>query len=134
MTDSEARSVRLPSFDGTHGSFQRWWMRFKAYARVHKFIQALLSEPGDPNLAATDAAALDTDVYVAALQTLAKKRMAQFTMAFVADSELSLIYEAESPLDWPNRKASCVVDSLFKKYCPQDTASLVELQSELASV
>jgi hypothetical protein len=60
MTDSEARSVRLLPFDGTHGSFQRRWMRFKAYARVHKFLQALLPEPGDPNLPATDTAALDT--------------------------------------------------------------------------
>jgi hypothetical protein len=60
--------------------------------------------------------------------------MAQFTMAFVANSELSMICEAKSPLDWPNGKASRVVDSLFKKYCPQDTALLVKLQSELNNV
>jgi hypothetical protein len=95
MTDSESRPVKLPPFNGMHGVFQRWWMRFKEYARVHKFVQALVPEPGDSNLPATDAVALDTDADVAVLQTLAKKRndiaMAQFTMAFVADSEFSMI-------------------------------------------
>jgi hypothetical protein len=109
-----------------------------AYARVHRFVQALVPEPGDQNLPVNNAAPLDTDVDVAALQRLAKKRndiaMAQLTMAFVADAKLAMIYEAKSPTDWPNGKASCVVDSLFKKYCPQDTALLVELQEELNSV
>jgi hypothetical protein len=64
-------------------------------------------ESGDPNLPVNDAAPLDTDVDVAALQMLATKRnyiaMAQFTMAFVADSTLAMIYEAKSPTDWPER-------------------------------
>jgi hypothetical protein len=50
-------------------------------------------------------------------------------MAFVADSELSMINEAESPNDWPNEKASHVVDSLFRnKYSSLKTymTSLVE--------
>ena len=137
MAVFESKSVKLPSFDGTHDAFQRWWMRFKAYARVHKFVQALMPEAGDPDLPANDADALDADAAVAALQTAAKRRndiaMAQFTMAFVTDSELSMIYEAETT-EWPNGKASLVVDALFKKYSPQDTASLVELQQELNNV
>jgi hypothetical protein len=137
MAESETKSVKLPSFDRTHDAFQRWWMRFKAYAQVHKFVQALMPDTGDPDLPANKADALDADPAVAALQTLAMQRndtaMAQFTIAFVTDAELLMIYEAETT-KWPNGKASLVVDALFQKYSPQDTASLVELQHELNNV
>jgi hypothetical protein len=137
MTDSETKSVKLPAFDGTHDGFQKWWMRFKAYARVHKFVQSIQQGTGDPDLPVADASSLSVDADVANLQTLAKKRndiaMAQFTMAFTTDSDLAMIYEAES-IAWPNGKASSVVDALFKKYSPQDTASLVELQHDLSNV
>ena len=137
MADSETKSVKLPAFDGTHEGYQRWWMRFRAYARVNKWVQALTPGTGDPDLPGSDAEALDNNVDIAASQTLAKKRndiaMAQFTMAFTTDSELSMVLAAEST-DWPNGKASSVVDALIQKFCPQDTASLVELQQELNSV
>jgi hypothetical protein len=85
----------------------------------------------------SDASSLSVAVDVATLQTLVKKQndiaMAQFTMAFTTHSDLAMIYEAES-IAWPNGKASSVVDALFKKYAPQDTASLVELQDDLNNV
>ena len=137
VTDAETKSVKLPAFDGTHDGYQKWWMRFKAYARVHKWVQALAPGTGDPDLPATEAAVLDADIEVAAAQTLAKKRndiaMAQFTMAFTTESEIRMVFAAETS-NWPNGKASLVVDALNKKYCPQDTASLVELQQELYNV
>ena len=137
MADSETKSVRLPSFDGTHEGFQKWWMRFVAYAKVHKFSQALKPGLGDTDLPSAENAALDAVAATAALQTAAKRRndiaMAQFTMSFVTDSELAMVWEARTTA-WPEGKASIVVDALFKKYSPQDTASLVELQEELSLV
>lgn len=41
MDSSETKSVRLPTFDGKHNTFQVWWVRFKAYATVYRFTQAL---------------------------------------------------------------------------------------------
>ena len=35
------KAVSLPKFDGKQESFQLWWMRFSAYARVYQFGDAL---------------------------------------------------------------------------------------------
>jgi hypothetical protein len=44
MADLDAstyeKAVRLPTFDGSVEKFQIFWMRFKAYAKVYKFLQA----------------------------------------------------------------------------------------------
>ena len=137
MAESETKSVRLSSFDGTHEGFQIWWMRFRAYSRVHKFAQALTPGDGDPDLPDTEDEELDQDTAMAALQTTAKRRndiaMAQFCLAFTTDSDLVYIYEATTD-EWPGGKASIVVNALYKKYSPKDTASLVELQWELNRV
>ena len=55
MTDLDAyeKSVRLPTFDGTEGKFQIFWMRFKAYAKVYKFASAL-TIGGETDLPSTD--------------------------------------------------------------------------------
>jgi hypothetical protein len=136
MADSEGKAVKLASFDGTHDGFQLWWIRFKSYAQVHKFAQALL-RGGDPDLPTTDAENLSDDEEVAERQEKAKRRnqiaLAQFAMAFTKDSEMAMLYEAETT-DWPNGLATIVVNALFRKYCPQDTASLVELQEELNDI
>ena len=66
--------VKLPAFDGTHDGFQRWWMRFKAYASVHKFVQALTPGISDSDLPHTDGKALDSDADVAVSQSIARRR------------------------------------------------------------
>ena len=106
-----------------------------AYAKVHKFSQALKPGLGDTDLPGTEDETLSAVAATAALQTAAKRRnditMAQFTMAFVTDAELAIVWEARTD-EWPEGKASFVVDALYKKFSPQDTASLVELQDELS--
>jgi hypothetical protein len=130
MADSEGKTVKLALFDGTHDGFQLWWMQFKSYAQVHKFAQALLCG-GDPDLPTTDAADLSDDEEVAERRN--QIALVQFAMAFTKDSEMAMLYEAETT-DWPNGLATNVVNALFRKYCPQDTASLVELQEELNDI
>jgi hypothetical protein len=41
MADYEGKTVRIPPFDGKNKNFVMWWIRFKAYAKVQKFSQAL---------------------------------------------------------------------------------------------
>jgi len=36
-------SVRLPMFDGDHKKFQMWNTRFRAFATVSRFVEALLA-------------------------------------------------------------------------------------------
>jgi hypothetical protein len=44
MAESD-KTVRIPLFDGKKKNFVMWWTRFKAYAKVQKFAQALGETP-----------------------------------------------------------------------------------------
>ena len=44
------RSVQMPVFDGTHATFQVWWMRFTAFAIVHRFKAAISPEGAEEDL------------------------------------------------------------------------------------
>ena len=35
------RSVQMPMFDGTHATFQVWWMSFTAFTIIHRFKAAI---------------------------------------------------------------------------------------------
>ena len=45
MTGTESKTLKLPQFSGVAGDFQLWFMRFMAYATLHKFAQALKDTP-----------------------------------------------------------------------------------------
>ena len=49
-------SLRMPVFDGTHATFQVWWMRFTAFAIVHRFKAAINPEGAKADLPTTEAA------------------------------------------------------------------------------
>jgi hypothetical protein len=87
------KSVRLPTFDCTVEKFQIFWMRFKAYAKVYKFSQAL-KIGGETDLPRTDSTSIDLGTDAGKLQAAAKKRneiaIANFTMAFTTVKALSV--------------------------------------------
>ena len=39
--DGTASGIKLPTFNGEESSYQIWWTRFQAYARVKRFSQGL---------------------------------------------------------------------------------------------
>jgi hypothetical protein len=58
MTDDDAvryrlwhKSVRMPTFNGTEGDFQIFWVRYRAYryAKVHDFARSLVNDPDLPS-------------------------------------------------------------------------------------
>jgi hypothetical protein len=59
MNSSSEKSVRLPTFDGSHKNFQLWWTRLVAYATINKFIEVINKDTRDPSMSANDAEALD---------------------------------------------------------------------------
>ena len=132
--DSSDKSVRMPSFDGAPKNFQVWWMRFKAFATVHRFLQAL-TIGGETDMPATDATVLDSQLDV--LSIAAKKRnaiaMANLTMAFSSEATMGLAYKAITT-DWPGGLAHLVVKSLMDKYQPKDLISRVELRQMLNGI
>jgi hypothetical protein len=127
---SGERSVRLPTFDGKFKSFMIWWIRFRAYATVYKFVEAL--KPIDEvNLPETEEEVLVVEAApVNLLKIQARKRnavaMANFAMSFTDETTMGMIYKSISP-EWPTGKASIVVSLLMKKFKPDDTMTRVEL-------
>jgi hypothetical protein len=105
------RSVRLPTFEGKSKSFMIWWIRFRAFATVCKFIEAV-KPVGEAHLPATEGEVLDEAVPADLLQIAAQKRnavaMANFAMSFTDETAMGLIHKAISA-EWPTGKASGVV-------------------------
>ena len=137
MADDDAvwhKSVRMPTFSGTEGEFQIFWVRYRAYAEVHDFARALVT---DPDMPADNTVLIDPATDEGKLAKAAVKRnkiaMANFTMAFASEGTMSLIYKAETSA-WPNGLASLVTDALKAKYMPQDTVTRVELRQMLNKV
>jgi hypothetical protein len=130
------KSVRLPTFDGSVETFQIFWMRFKAYAKVYKFAQAL-KIGGETDLPASDGTTIDQTTEPGKKQAAAKKRneiaLANFTMAFTSEGTISLVYKA-STADWPDGLAHLVVVAMLNRYMPQDTVTRVELRQMLNKV
>ena len=135
MSAGEGKAVKLPVFDGTHKTFQIWWMRYTAYAVVHKFMLALQigGEAVMPDSAATVLAADAAGIRAAAAIQRNAVAMATMTMAFSTEGSMGLVYKAIT-VEWPGGLAHIVVASLFKKYQPQDTITKVELRQMLNKV
>jgi hypothetical protein len=134
---SDAKSWRLPVFDGMYEKFQIWWVRFIAFATVFKFAEALKSGGESALIGLRDADMIDETTNDGKEQAAAKKRnaiaMANLTMAFTSETTMGLVWKAMSS-DWPGGLAHLVVTSLFKKYQPQDTITRVELRQMLNGV
>lgn len=73
MDNTAVKSLKLPSFDGEHKSFQVWWTRFMAYAGVFGFAKAL-REGGESIMPRTDETAIDIATAPGRAKEAAKKR------------------------------------------------------------
>jgi hypothetical protein len=122
-SSSGERSVRLPTFDGKSKTFMIWWIRFRAFATVYKFIEAVKPED-EAHMPATEGEVLDETVPADLLQIAARKRnavaMANFAMSFTDETTIGMIYKAITT-EWPTGKTSLVVAQLLRKYKPPDT-------------
>jgi hypothetical protein len=134
--ESTGRSVRLPSFSGKTKDFMIWWIRFRAFATVYRFVEAL-RDADEASLPAREDTALDEAVPAEKLSIPARKRnavaMANYSMAMTAESNLGMIFKAITA-EWPAGKASIVTRLLKAKYMPQDTMTPVELRQELNKI
>ena len=134
--DMSMKSVRLPTFGGEHKDFQVWWMRFTAFAEVYGFAESI-KKTKDPNLPSSESASVDETTEEGKKQGKAKKlnaiAIANLTMAFTSESLIGMVYQAKKS-KWPGGLAYMVVDSLFKKYVPQDLVSKIELRRALNAI
>ena len=94
--DNDSKSIRVPTFDGNQDQYQKWWMRFKAYAKLSGFSQALVDHPETDLLNDNDEAEALTGTDSA---TLKKKKavlrndkaIASFTLACTTNELLDII-------------------------------------------
>jgi hypothetical protein len=130
MNSSREKSVRLPTFDGSHKNFQLWWTRFVAYATVYKFYPAINKDASEDDRPTNEAEVLDESEDDDKKKIAAKKRnavaMANQLMAFTSEGSMGQVYNSMTS-DWPSELAHLIIKGLFKKYQPQDTVTRVEL-------
>lgn len=112
-----------------------WWTRFKAYAKVQKFHEALTKDQDLPDTQA-DAESLDRDANakkkaVAAIDRN-EKALSHLAVPFTAPKAM-VHYHKASDDNWPDGLASNVVNSLLKKFRPQDIISGIKYENALQS-
>jgi hypothetical protein len=100
--DSDKMSVRLPMFDGDHKKFQMWNTRFRAFATVSRFAEALAPQAMMP---AREDELIDETTDDGRLKALAIRRngvamVANLSMAFISEGTMGLVYKAMTP-EWP---------------------------------
>ena len=136
MTSEEKNyiSMKVPEFDS--GNFFVWWRRFKAYATIYKFEDAL-NEVVNPNLPAKDSDALDPSNSADVAKIRAKKQnaaaMAAFTLSFTTEAAMAFV-DGAATKDWPNGRADLVVVGLFNHYRPQDIMSEAEMERDIMKI
>ena len=130
------RSVRMPVFDGTHATFQVWWMRFTAFAIVHRFKAAISPEGAEEDLPATEAAAIPTGADGAAARAAVRRNsVAYANLSLALNSEqLVRILVAGQTTTWPSGLAWRVVQALHRRFKPADIISKIELRRMLNQI
>ena len=132
----ERITIRLPQFDGDAGKFQVWWMRFRAYATMNKFVQAI-GKTQEADLPAQEDAVLDVTQAAEKRQDEARKRnfqaMASYTMAFTTNGLMGMVYKART-VNWPSGIAAKVTEALFNRYQPVDVLTTMEIKRALFGV
>ena len=96
--EEETKTVRAPTFDVTDDKYQKWRLRFKAYAKlagVSKSIRTTTDVDLPSNQVEEDALTgtePETKLKKKAV-AINEKAIASFTLAFATDTMLSLVVE-----------------------------------------
>ena len=86
MSAPSEKAISLPKWDGGDKNFHTWWMRFKAYAKVCKFKEAIGTKP-ETMLPAKDEDPLDPVKNKGEIEAKIRNEtaMACLTMAFISE-------------------------------------------------
>jgi len=125
-----------PTFDGSHSKFALWWKKFRAFAYLNGFGEAI-QETRDPDLPSSYFSSIDINSDEGKRQLLAKKRndlaISSFTMAFLKEGTIGIITRTITE-DWPTGLGYLVVKGLMQRYRPIDTITKVELRQKLNKI
>ena len=130
------RSVKLPTFDGTHSSFQIWWMRFIAFATIHRFASAVSKEGPEEDLPESEGSAIPAGNSGAAARAALRRisvAFANLSLALNSEQMVRLLINGQSE-DWPSGLAWRVVEALHRRFKPDDIVAKIELRRMLNQI
>jgi hypothetical protein len=125
----------FPSFDGSLKNYQMWWTKFRAFATLSGFAEAIKEDP-DPMLPTSSTTAVEDTEDAAKMKFAILKNdlaMSSFTIAFTKEGIMRLVSQAKTK-EWPDGAAHLIVRMLNKKFRPNDMMSKVELRQQLNKV
>jgi hypothetical protein len=126
----------IPTFDGSPQRFHMWWTKFRAFAMLSGFSEAIQEDP-DPMLPTSSSSEIDEDTDEGKKQKIAKKRndlaISSFTIAFTKEGIIRLVSKSKTK-EWPDGAAYLIVRMMMKKYRPTDMMSKVEMRQKLNKV
>ena len=132
----KANQGGVPTFDGSHGKFALWWKKFRAYAYLNDFGEAI-QESRDPELPSSYFSSIDMSSEEGKKQFLGRKKndlaISSFTMAFTKEGTMGIITRTVTE-DWPTGLGYLVVKGLMQRYRPIDTITKVEFRQKLNRV
>ena len=104
--DNGGKTIRVPTFDGDENQYQKWQMRFRAYAKLVGFSKTLQETPEAdlPNDSAEAEALTGSDDTVQKQKKAVlynDKAIASFTLAFTIDELLNMVMESQTN-EWPD--------------------------------
>ena len=130
------RSVRMPVFDGTHATFQVWWMRFTAFAIVHRFKAAISPNGSKEDLPTTEATVIPAGTDRAHARVAVRRNSVAYANLSLAlnTEQLVRILVAGQTTAWPSGLAWRVVQALHRRFKPADIISKIELRCMLNQI
>ena len=130
------RSVRMPVFEGTHATFQVWWMRFTTFAIVHRFKAAISPDGTEEDLPAMEATVIPAGTDGAPARAAVRRNsVAYANLSLALNSEqLVRILVAGQTTVWPSGLAWRVIQGLHRRFKPADIISKIELRRMLNQI
>ena len=130
--------VHVPLYDGKQKNFDKWREKFEAYCYTRNCGECLYKD-GDSDLPDAMKGKFSTNASTAKLEKEAvlrnTKAMALLTMTLATPTCRVIIHSSKmANNDWPTGLAYDVMERLKKKFKPDDTISVVKLNSRLSKL
>ena len=126
----------VPEFDGDPKHFVVWWRRFRGYAGINKFKEAI-GDKRDPYMPEREDTVLNLNTGEGKKKAKAVQQnamaMHNLSNAFTSEALGTLLDEACSE-EWPDGEAYKVIKAVKKKYQHSDDMAAVEIRNELSQI
>ena len=135
--DYSVYTIRIPTYDGRRGHYQKWKMQFKVYCVVKGFHRALrrcaANMPGVNCLDTQTADRADDEIKIKYIRDN-EKAFSAYTLALEGDQEIFQLITTAITADWPDGAAHLITEWLDTQCQPDDQVAKIEIETEVAKV